>query len=32
MSAEHAFYSPFEVAGDWQWAADHTGLVVEVEP
>jgi endonuclease/exonuclease/phosphatase family metal-dependent hydrolase len=32
VSAVHAFYSPFKVGEGWQWASDHTGLVVEVEP
>ena len=31
-SAEHVFYHPFEVTGGWQWASDHTGLMVEIEP
>ncbi len=32
VRAEHAFYSPFRVSDGWQWASDHTGLLVELEP
>ena len=32
VSAEHAFYEPFRVADGWQWASDHTGLMVEIQP
>jgi endonuclease/exonuclease/phosphatase family metal-dependent hydrolase len=32
IRADHAFYSPFQAGEGWQWASDHTGLVVEVVP
>jgi endonuclease/exonuclease/phosphatase family metal-dependent hydrolase len=32
VSAQHAFYQPFEVSSGWQWATDHTGLLVELDP
>jgi endonuclease/exonuclease/phosphatase family metal-dependent hydrolase len=32
IRADHAFYSPFRAGEGWQWALDHTGLVVEVMP
>jgi endonuclease/exonuclease/phosphatase family metal-dependent hydrolase len=32
ISAQHAFFHPFEVGDGWQWASDHTGLMVEIEP
>jgi len=31
VSASHVFDQPFPVAGGWQWASDHTGLLVELE-
>jgi endonuclease/exonuclease/phosphatase family metal-dependent hydrolase len=31
-SAEHAFYAPFKVGEGWQWASDHTGLIIELKP
>jgi len=31
-SAQHVFYQPFPVGGGWQWASDHTGLMVEIGP
>lgn len=31
-SAQHVFYRPFPVSGGWQWASDHTGLMVEIGP
>ncbi len=30
--AQHAFDQPFPVGSGWQWASDHTGLLVEIEP
>lgn len=30
LAAELAFDRPFGVAGAWQWASDHVGLLVEV--
>ena len=32
ISVEHVFDHPFKVGGGWQWASDHTGLMVEIEP
>jgi len=32
LSARHVFDRPFPVAGGWQWASDHTGLLVELDP
>jgi endonuclease/exonuclease/phosphatase family metal-dependent hydrolase len=32
ISAEHAFYNPFRMSEGWQWASDHTGLMVEINP
>ena len=32
VSAQHAFYQPFPVEKGWQWASDHTGLLVELDP
>jgi endonuclease/exonuclease/phosphatase family metal-dependent hydrolase len=32
IRADHAFYRPFQAGEGWQWASDHTGLVVEVVP
>lgn len=32
ISAQHAFYRPFPVGSSWQWASDHTGLMVEIGP
>jgi endonuclease/exonuclease/phosphatase family metal-dependent hydrolase len=32
VSARLAFDAPFAVPGGWQWASDHVGLLVEVEP
>ncbi len=31
-SARHVFDQPFPVGSGWQWASDHTGLLVELEP
>ena len=30
--AQHVFDRPFPVSSGWQWASDHTGLLVEIEP
>ena len=30
VDAQHAFDQPFPVQGGWQWASDHTGLLVEL--
>lgn len=32
VTAEHAFYRPFSIGNGWQWASDHTGLIVEIQP
>jgi endonuclease/exonuclease/phosphatase family metal-dependent hydrolase len=32
ISVQHVFDRPFPVASGWQWASDHTGLMVEIEP
>lgn len=32
ISAEHVFNHPFQIGGGWQWASDHTGLMVTIEP
>jgi endonuclease/exonuclease/phosphatase family metal-dependent hydrolase len=32
LNADHAFYHPFPVGSGWQWASDHTGLLVELDP
>ncbi len=32
VSARHIFDQPFRVGNGWQWASDHTGLMVEIEP
>ena len=32
LSAQHAFYRPFPAGSGWQWASDHTGLLVELDP
>jgi endonuclease/exonuclease/phosphatase family metal-dependent hydrolase len=32
VSAKHAFDQPFPVGAGWQWASDHTGLLVELDP
>jgi endonuclease/exonuclease/phosphatase family metal-dependent hydrolase len=32
VSAEHTFYQPFVSGDGWQWASDHTGLLVEIAP
>jgi beta-glucosidase len=31
VSARHVFDQPIPVNGGWQWASDHTGLLVELE-
>jgi endonuclease/exonuclease/phosphatase family metal-dependent hydrolase len=31
-SARHVFDHPFPAGSGWQWASDHTGLLVEIEP
>ncbi|HSF81871.1 MAG TPA: endonuclease/exonuclease/phosphatase family protein [Anaerolineales bacterium] len=31
ISARIAFDQPFPVSSGWQWASDHTGLLVEIE-
>ena len=32
ISVEHVFNHPFKVGDGWQWASDHAGLMVEIEP
>jgi endonuclease/exonuclease/phosphatase family metal-dependent hydrolase len=32
VSAQHVFHQPFPVASGWQWASDHTGLMIELQP
>jgi len=32
IDVEHVFDHPFKVGDGWQWASDHTGLMVEIEP
>jgi endonuclease/exonuclease/phosphatase family metal-dependent hydrolase len=32
VDARRAFDRPFPAGGGWQWASDHTGLLVEIEP
>jgi endonuclease/exonuclease/phosphatase family metal-dependent hydrolase len=32
ISVEHVFDHPFKVGDGWQWASDHTGLMVEIQP
>ena len=32
VNSERVFDQPFAVAGGWQWASDHIGLMVEIEP
>ena len=32
LSVQHVFDQPFPVGSGWQWASDHTGLLVELEP
>jgi endonuclease/exonuclease/phosphatase family metal-dependent hydrolase len=32
VSAQRVFTQPFPQAGGWQWASDHIGLLVELEP
>jgi len=32
ISARVVFDEPFQVGSGWQWASDHTGLLVEVDP
>jgi beta-glucosidase len=31
VSARRIFHQPFPVGSGWQWASDHTGLLVELE-
>ena len=31
VSARHIFDQPFPVGSGWQWASDHTGLLVELQ-
>jgi endonuclease/exonuclease/phosphatase family metal-dependent hydrolase len=31
VRVQHAFDRPFPTRGGWQWASDHTGLLVEIE-
>lgn len=31
VSAWHAFDQPFSIGSGWQWASDHTGLLIELE-
>ena len=32
ISVEHVFDHPFKVGDGWQWASDHIGLMVEIQP
>jgi endonuclease/exonuclease/phosphatase family metal-dependent hydrolase len=32
VSAQRVFTAPFPQAGGWQWASDHIGLLVELQP
>ena len=32
VSAQRVFAQPFPQAGGWQWASDHIGLLVELQP
>jgi endonuclease/exonuclease/phosphatase family metal-dependent hydrolase len=32
INSEHAFYQPYPINDGWQWASDHTGLMVEIIP
>ena len=32
VDSERVFDQPFPVAGGWQWASDHIGLMAEIEP
>lgn len=32
VTSERVFDQPFTVTGGWQWASDHIGLMVEIEP
>jgi endonuclease/exonuclease/phosphatase family metal-dependent hydrolase len=32
VSAQRVFDQPFPVSGGWQWASDHIGLLVEMQP
>ncbi|HEX9092074.1 MAG TPA: endonuclease/exonuclease/phosphatase family protein [Anaerolineales bacterium] len=32
VDSKRVFDQPFPVPGGWQWASDHTGLMVEIEP
>jgi endonuclease/exonuclease/phosphatase family metal-dependent hydrolase len=32
LSAQRVFNQPFPVSRGWQWASDHVGLLVELEP
>lgn len=32
IRSQHTFYHPFRVGEGWQWASDHTGLMVEIDP
>lgn len=32
ISAQGVFNRPFPVGNSWQWASDHSGLMVEVDP
>lgn len=32
ITARKVFDLPFQVENGWQWASDHTGLMIEIEP
>jgi endonuclease/exonuclease/phosphatase family metal-dependent hydrolase len=32
LGAQKVFNQPFRVNDGWQWASDHVGLLVEIEP